>query len=333
MKKFLFPLILLLASNCLAAVTVNLSSPGNGATVSAPFTLNASATSGYTVTGWHAYLDGQDVYSAGVTGSISANVNASKGTHQLVVRAWDSSGAYGDKTVNITVDSGNTTNGLPTPPAWALVYDNLDQSTNNWSKCGDPGCAGGSGHGNYWQSFYQTSPSMDGSSMQIYRDGVWANALWWKKVGAQNQVTNFLWDFYVRVDDASLRSGQALEYDAFQFVGGYNYMMGTQCDYGYGVWDLWNGVAGSWVHTSIPCPKFTSNTWHHIQWYMTNNHSNHSYTFVTLVVDGKAINVNRTFYAKYLAWGDNLGAQWQLDVNRTGGGFHQWVDKAKLTVW
>jgi hypothetical protein len=334
MKKYLFPVILLLAANCLASVTVTLSSPGNGATVSSPFTVNASASSGYTITGWHAYLDGQDVYKAGTTPNISASVSGSKGTHQLVVRAWDSSGAYNDQTISVTVDSGNTNgNGLPTPPAWAKVFSNLDQSTTNWSKCGDPPCAGGSGQGSFWQSFHNTSPSMDGSSMQLFRDGIWANALWWKKVGAQNSATNFLWDFYVRVDDASLKSGQALEFDAFQFVGGYNYMMGTQCDYGYGVWDLWNGTGGSWTRTSIPCPKFSPNTWHHIQWYMTNNHSKHSYTFVTLVVDGKVYNVNRTMYAKYLAWGDNLGAQWQLDVNKTGAAFHEWVDKAKITVW
>ena len=334
MKKYLFPLIAFLATSCLASVTVNIGSPGNGANVAAPFTVNASASSGYTITGWHVYLDSQDVYKGGQTGSISPSVNAAKGTHTVVVRAWDSSGAYGDRTISVNVTSGNGNgNGLPTPPPNALVYNNLDQSTNNWNKCGDPGCAGGSGKGNYWQSFYQTSPSMDGSSMQLYRDGIWANALWWKKVGAQNGVTNFLWDFYVRLDNASVSAGQALEFDAFQFVGGYNYMMGSQCDYGRGVWDIWNGTGGSWSPTSVPCPKFSANTWHHIQWYIKNNHSNHSYTFVTLVVDGKPYSVNKTMYAKYLAWGDNLGAQWQLDVNKTGAGFHEWVDKAKLTVW
>jgi hypothetical protein len=34
-----------------------------------------------------------------------------------------------------------------------------------------------------------------------------------------------------------------------------------------------------------------------------------------------------------LAWGDNLDAQYQLGVNQAGGGFHEWIDKEKLTVW
>ena len=71
---------------------------------------------------------------------------------------------------------------------------------------------------------------MDGNSLEVYNSGVWANALWWKKVGAQDSASNFLWDFYAQVDDASLTAAQALEYDSFQFIGGYNYMFGSQCN-------------------------------------------------------------------------------------------------------
>ncbi len=341
LKKFLLVLIPFLATTCLASVNVNLASPAAGSTVGAPFTLQASASSSYPITGWRAYLDGAQVLSAGSTGSVSGSINAGTGTHQLVVRAWDSSGAYGDRyiTINVGTSTGSgsgtaPTNGsLPTPPSNAKVFNNIDQMNSSWGACGDPACAGGSGSGSFWQAFFQTSPSMDGASMQLYRSGVWGNALWYKKLGAINSATRFLWDFYFMVDDASLRSGQALEFDAFQFVGGFNYMIGTQCNYGSGTWDTWNEATGHWLHTSIPCPKFSPNTWHHVQWYMTTNHSNHTYTYVTLVVDGKSYTLNQTQPAKYLAWGDNLGAQWQLDVNATGGGYRMWVDKAKLTVW
>jgi hypothetical protein len=50
-------------------------------------------------------------------------------------------------------------------------------------------------------------------------------------------------------------------------------------------------------------------------------------------VDGVAYYPNQTQSAKYVGWGDNIGAQWQLDVNASGTGFHEWVDKATLTVW
>ncbi len=339
MKKLLFVLFALAASNAFASVTVKLSSPTANSTVGGSFSLQASASSSYPIVGWHAYLDSNNVFTAGTTASISGTISAAAGTHQLVVRAWDSTGAYGSQTVTIYVSttapaptSGGSA-GLPTPPSYAMVFGNLDQISSGWVACGDPGCAGGSGSGSYWQAFYQTSPSLDGSSMELFRDGVWANALWHHKVGAHNSVTNVILDFYLRLDDASLQHAQALESEAFQFVGGYNYMLGTECNYGAGVWDTWSETSGHWVHTSIPCPKFSTNVWHHVQQYITINHSYHSYTYRTFVIDGRIYNLNQTQYAKYLGWSDNLGAQWQLDVNATGGGYHEWIEKAKVTAW
>lgn len=341
MKKYLMLFTVLTAYTCLAQVTVKLSSPGSGATLSAPFQLNASASSGRPITGWHAYLDGNNVLTAGSTGNISGSVSASQGTHQLVVRAWDSSGSYGDQTVQINVGSSSgsgsppppSTNGLPTPPSAAKVFNNIDEIRTGWSSCLTRSCAGGSGKGSYWQAFNQTTPSLDGSSMEFFRDGVWGNALWWKKFGPIDNATNMLWDFYVRLDQASLSNAQSLEFDMFQFVNGYNYMIGTQCVYAAGKWDTWSEKAGNWIRTNIPCTKFPANTWHHIQWYVKMNHANHSYTYVTLVVDGQVYNLNQTQYAKNLGWSHNIGVQWQLDVNANGNGYHEWVDKAKLTVW
>jgi hypothetical protein len=366
MKSFLFAVIVSLALVCSgcggggsslgggssnsssSSVKVTIASPQGSSSVALTFPVTANATSANPITGWQVYLDGNSMYTAGSTGSISTTVTASQGTHQLIVRAWDKTGASGDQTVQLAVagsaspsastgtastTSASTTNPMPTPPANATVFNNIDQMTTGWSSCETAACAGGNGGGTLWQAFNQTSPSMDGSSMEIYHDGAYSDALWWHHMGANDNATNFLWDFYVQLDQASLSSAQALEYDAYQFVGGYNYMIGTECNYAAGVWDTWNEAGQKWLHTTIPCKPFTVGTWHHIQWYMTTNHSNHTYTYVTLVVDGTVYNVNQTQPAANLGWSDNLGAQWQLDVNGTGAGYHEWVDKATLTVW
>ncbi len=343
MKQFLA-----LAAVCLslslaasAGVQVTVTTPTDGAHVSSPFTLSASAISSYTITGWVVYLDGVSVYTAGAVNSINASIPASSGTHQLVTRAWDSTGAYGSVNEQITAGSGSGTGiggglggggGLPIPPPWAIAFNNIDER-GNWAWCDDPGCAGGSGNGTYWMAQNQNPPSRDGSSAEFYNSGVWANALWWQKLGANNNVKNLLWDFWMYLDDSSRNGAQALEYDAFQFVGGYNYMIGSQCNYAAGVWDTWDEASGHWIHSSIACPKFSTGTWHHIQWYVTTNTAAHQYTYVTLVVDGVVKPVNITGSAKNLHWGDNLGVQWQLDVNASGQGYHEWVDKASLTVW
>jgi hypothetical protein len=152
-------------------------------------------------------------------------------------------------------------------------------------------------------------------------------------LGPNDEVTNFLWDFYFYLDESAQDATQALEFDMFQVVNGYQYMIGSECDYYSGRWDTWDGKSVQWIHTSIPCKKFTSNTWHHIQWYGTVDQKMHQYTYITLVVDGTSTPVNLTRNAKYFGWPDEVGVQWQLDVNATGQGYHEWVDQATLTVW
>ncbi len=318
-----------------ATVSVTVTSPGNGSQVGSPFTLTASASSHYAIVGWHVYVDSNDVYSGGATNHISPSINASAGRHQVVIRAWDSSGAYGSVTEEITVTSGGGGggNGLPDPPPGAIVFNNIDDMSG-WNWCNASSCSGGSGNGTYWMAQHQNPPSRDGSSTEFYNSGVWENGLWFKKLGANDNVHNFLWDFYFQVDDASLNNAQALEFDVFQFVHGYNYMIGTECNYdGGAVWDTWNEVTGHWIHTGIPCHKFSANTWHHIQWYMTTNTNNHTYTYVTLVVDGNSTPVNITQPTKNIGWSDNLGAQFQMDDTAGGGSWHEWIDSEKLTVW
>ncbi len=174
-----------------AAVNVTVSSPTNNQQVGSPINLAAHATSSYQIVAWHVYLDGSNVYSAGQTNSISANINAASGSHRLVTRAWDSTGAYGDVTENVSVNGGGGGgNGLPTVPSWAIVYNHIEDR-GGWRWCHDPGCAGGSGEGAYWMAQHQSSPSRDGSAVEFYNSGAWANALWYNHLGAQQQRAQF----------------------------------------------------------------------------------------------------------------------------------------------
>jgi hypothetical protein len=169
--------------------------------------------------------------------------------------------------------------------------------------------------------------------MEVYNSGTWANALWWQKLGSNPSVSNFVWDFDVQLDEASLTAGQALEFDVFQFLDGYNYMMGTECNYASGFWDLWDESNGHWRPTSTPCAKLQPGVWHHVQWYMQRTPGSSTYTFVTVAVDGVSYPMNKTYSAKNLGWEANTGVQYQLDVNASGRGYNEWVDNVKLAVW
>lgn len=98
-----------------SAVTVTVSTPANNATVTSPATINAKASSNRTITGWHIYLDGVSVYSAGATTSISAAINMKAGSHQVIVRAWNSAGSYGSALLTETVAA--STPAPPSPPS------------------------------------------------------------------------------------------------------------------------------------------------------------------------------------------------------------------------
>lgn len=94
--------------NVNATPLVALSTPGDGANVGAPVNVIAfaSPTAGHSLTGWWVYVDGARIYNAGAVNQINASIPMSIGTHSMIVRAWDNSGAFGDQTVTLNV--GNT---------------------------------------------------------------------------------------------------------------------------------------------------------------------------------------------------------------------------------
>ncbi|HVN18555.1 MAG TPA: alkaline phosphatase family protein [Dongiaceae bacterium] len=90
--------------------TVSISKPSNNSSMGSPVNLQASATpsSGQSITGWWVYVDSLGVYNPGAVKSINTNLTMSKGTHTVLVRAWDTSGNYGDETITVTVSSTST---------------------------------------------------------------------------------------------------------------------------------------------------------------------------------------------------------------------------------
>ena len=90
-------------SVAVGTVAVNVSKPANGASVNSPANIKATSSSSHPITGWIVYVDGVYKYSQDNGSSINANLTMKAGTHSVVVRAWDSTGAYGDETVDVTV--------------------------------------------------------------------------------------------------------------------------------------------------------------------------------------------------------------------------------------
>jgi hypothetical protein len=84
---------------------VSVFTPSNTANVGAPVNVQASAspTAGHSISGWAIYVDGNRVFNTGAVTAINTEVGMSLGAHSVLVRAWDTSGAYGDETLNLTI--------------------------------------------------------------------------------------------------------------------------------------------------------------------------------------------------------------------------------------
>lgn len=231
-----------------------------------------------------------------------------------------------------------------TPPPNATVFQKLDDSTTGWGSCTD--CAGGNLANTYWMQQDVASPAVDGTSTQLYLSGpAYTDALWWNKLGAHDNFSNFQTDSWVYFDPTTTTNGQAFEFDTFQFAKGREYMFGTQCDYSVGVWDVWNQQSGHWVQTNIACPKFQTGAWYHITWQFHRTSSRKmSYDYLSIVQyksDGVTVASSQS-YTPNLAypsgplptgWSDDLGVQFQMDTNANGGIVTEWIDNVRLIAW
>jgi len=320
------------------SVQVTVHSPVARTTLVSPMRFAATATSAHPITRFVVYANNGKIYQASGS-SLNANVALPVGTYNMFVQAWDSTGASGTSaTFPVTV----STNTVPTPPSGAVVYQGIQDSSSGWGSCGTVCCAGGASDAWSWPMYqFQTTPSLDGASAEFVITGpAYSDALHWYKVAAQNWATNYLWDSWTYLDNTSL-SAQAIEFDAFTVVpiGGVNrkFMFGSQCNYAAGVWDGWmenTSGGGTWLPTNIPCTKLSTNSWHHLLWYVKRVGTTlDQVQYVSLTVDGVTYNVNMLQPSQATSWNQAVGVQYQQDIGPSATGFHQWIDKVKLAVW
>jgi hypothetical protein len=60
----------------------------------------AIPTLGHTISAWSVDVDSASAYQAGPTNAIDPTVSMKSGKHTVLVRAWDTSGAFGDQTIS-----------------------------------------------------------------------------------------------------------------------------------------------------------------------------------------------------------------------------------------
>src|SRR6476660_10303923 len=121
------------------------------------------------------------------------------------------------------------------------------QRMSGWQNC--VACAGinANGPGASISTATVSSPTMSGVSrvFSIASSHPYADALWWKQLGAANGATNLRYDvdFYIQLPQNS----QALEFDSNQANGHKRWIFGTQCNIAGGHFDVWGNANGNWI--------------------------------------------------------------------------------------
>ncbi|HWR35260.1 MAG TPA: Ig-like domain-containing protein [Clostridia bacterium] len=309
------------------------SSPASGSTVSSPVHFVASATSTSTVTAMRIYVDNNSVYLTN-SARIDTKIALSNGTHSVTVQAWDKAGRVqkSSRTISVRSSTSNYTGGSPEPGSGAKVFSKIEQMSG-WQWCDR--CAGPGGNGttaSYWMKRGISSPSMDGSSTQFFLGGTnpYAAALWWKQLGGNASVKNFVYDMYFYIKNPG--AAQALEFDVNQAQNGKRFIFGTQCDYkDHKTWDVFDGVARKWISTGIPCSAPQAYTWNHVVFEFQRTSDNRA-KFVSVTLNGKKNYINRS-YAAHSSGSYELNVAFQMDGNKDMTDYSVWLDQVKLTVW
>ncbi|HZU31078.1 MAG TPA: hypothetical protein VFB79_08190 [Candidatus Angelobacter sp.] len=205
------------------------------------------------------------------------------------------------------------------------------QRMSGWESCTT--CAGANGNGpksTISTAAGVTTPTMSGNSRVFYiaSSAPYADALWWKQLGAVNSATNLTYDVYFYIKTP--QNAQALEFDNNQANGKMRWIFGTQCNIAAGHWDVWGNVQGNWLSTGIPCSMPTAFKWHHLTWQFKRTAT--TLTYVSLTYDGVTHYVNRTYTGRASSVNE-LNVAFQMDMKANHAAYNTWLDSVSLKYW
>src|SRR5262245_29742691 len=219
----------------------------------------------------------------------------------------------------------------PAVPAGAVTHADI-QAMPGWESCDV--CAGIGANGPraaYSMVENQPSPSLSGRSAKFTVGGAnpYADAIWWKQLGADNAKTRFQYDldFYLTTPQYA----QSLEFDANQSTGGKKFIFGTQCNVkGDGQWDIWDTAGNTWRPTGIACAMPAAYQWHHLTWQFYRDSA--KIYFVSVTLDGVTHYVNRSYNAKPVNAAE-VNVAFQMDGDYAMHSYSAWLDNVTLRAW
>ena len=315
---------------------VTISSPSNGASVTSPFTIAASAStcSSQTVTAIGIGIDNA-TKTLFTGGSLDTQISPAAGQHTLYVSAWGSGGAVCNANVVVNVTSASTSVSSVVPSDATSVSS--IQALSTWVEVDDPGTDGSSSG----SMALVSSPTLNGNTRQFDTSFSGSGGeRYHASFGDDTTSTNFFYDGWVYLTSSS-SSIANLEMDMNQVMpNGQTVIYGFQCDGYSGTWDYTENAGtptntdDKWVHSSAACDprSWSVNAWHHVQISYSRNSSG-DVTYSAVWLDGKESAINATVPSAFaLGWAPVLLTNFQVDGLGSGSNT-VYLDELTISRW
>ena len=322
------------------SVGVVVTSPAAGSTVGTQTAFVASATTNCPagVASMGVYVNNALIYRT--AGSrLNAPITLQVGKQQAVVQEWDNCGGSATSPVDVTVTGGGTTiANLQAAPGW-----------NQWGELPPVyGICSAPCHGinwTMWQHESAVSKSGNGTGFSMsgqtpYSDVLWSNPV----IGQGNRqgltdsahtllptLHNFRLDTDLFITNLAVT--QDLEFDINMYENGVGMEWGTECNHlNGGVWDIWDNVNATWVHTAIPC-VLNNGAWNHVT-LQVQRESNNDLLYQSITVNGVVSPLNITvapFPVPSGWWG--MTVNYQMDGDHAMHSNTTYLDNTNFTYW
>jgi hypothetical protein len=318
--------------------SVNVTSPVANSSVgtSVPFVATATSSCAQGVAAMGVYVNNQLIYQANGT-TLNAPITLPVGNQTAVVQEWDFCGGSTTTPVSFTV-TGTTISSIQAAPGW----NQWGQFAPTYSDC-TSNCAGVT----FSMNQHQSNVSLSGNATQYnlggnvpYSDVLFSNPV----IGQGNQqgltdanhtLLPTLHNFVLNEDVflTNLAVTQDLEFDINWYGNGFGMEFGTECNnLGGGVWDIWDNVNATWVHTPVPC-VLNNNAWNHVT-LQVQRLANNSLLYQSVTVNGVVNPLNITvppFSVPAGWWGMTIN--FQMDGDYAQHSNTAYVDNMNFTYW
>ena len=200
-----------------------------------------------------------------------------------------------------------------------------------------PGASANTGSAGSLATATQAQPSSSCAWFNIAPLGAYADAYWYKTLGANPSKTTYTYQLSFMFNTAAdAAASQCVELDIQQCIGGVVYNNGWQFDFQSNQVRVWDrdakekGLPNPWVATVLACPRWTAGKWMNI---FVENHRDSTTVYAdAITINGVRTPINMSFPAPTLGLSDMLNCAIQLDSNSVGAAYKLYIDNIIFTA-